>query len=216
MRIIITIFGLILTFLTYGQEKSDTIKIIAKLVLPGVGSRIQIAEYKLIKTINGTVTNDTIKVGYYFYNEYENSPDTALLTLISYTGNTKIKDYYIFPDYNAKKGIEKVKISEVEFEYWEACETGKGECKPLNFTRKSKNKKWFLLMPCGGTETTVTLSKRQGMPKENEIIQKCQITHSGCPPVFDLTNLEDGKYFAYMLSCGLGGQIEINIKTESE
>ena len=218
MRIIITIFGLILTFLTYGQEKNDTIKIIGKLVSPGVGSKIHIAEYKIIKTIKGTVTNDTIKVGYYFYlyNEYENSPDTALLTLTTYTGKTKIKDYYIFPDYNAKKGIEKVKISRVEFEYWEGCETGKGECKPLNFIRKSKKEKWFLIMPCGGTATTVTLSKQQGIPKENEINQKCEITHSECPPVFELTNLEDGKYYAYMLSCGLGGQIEINIKTEKE
>jgi len=202
--------------LTYGQEKNDTIKVIAKLVSPGVGSKIHISEYKIIKTIKGTVTNDTIKVGYYFYNEYENSPDTALLTLTTYTGKTKIKDYYIFPDYNAKKGIEKVKISKVEFEYWEGCETGEGECKSLNFTRKSKKEKWFLLMPCGGTATTVTLSKQQGIPKENEINQKCEITHSECPPVFEFTNLEDGKYYAYMLSCGLGGQIEINIKTESE
>jgi len=60
--------GLLFTFLTYGQENADTIKVIAKLVSPGQGSKIQIAEYKIIKIIKGTITNDTIKVGYYFCN----------------------------------------------------------------------------------------------------------------------------------------------------
>ena len=216
MRIIIIIFGLFFTHLIYGQAKNDTIKVIAKLVTQGQGSKIHIAKYKVIKTIKGKVTNDTIQVGYYFYNEYKNAPDTALLTLTTYTGNTKTKDYYIFPNYNAKEGIENVKISFVDFDYWEGCETGKGECKPLNFTRKAYNEKWFLILPYGGTATTVTLSKQQGINKGNEIIQKSEISHSECPPVFELTNLKDGKYYAYMLSCGLGGQIEINIKTKTE
>jgi len=216
MRIIIVIFGLFFTHLIYGQAKNDTIKVIAELVTQGQGSKIHIAKYKVIKTIKGKVTNDTIQVGYYFYNEYKNAPDTALLTLTTYTGNTKTKDYYIFPNYNAKEGIENVKISFVDFDYWKGCETGKGECKPLNFTRKANNEKWFLILPCGGTATTVTLSKQQGINKGNEIIQKSEISHSECPPVFELTNLKDGKYYAYMLSCGLGGQIEINIKTKTE
>jgi hypothetical protein len=113
-----------------------------------------------------------------------------------------------------KKGIEKVKISYVDFDYWEGCETGKGECKPLTFIRSSNDENWFLFMPCGGTATTVTLSKQTGIPKENEAIQKCEISYSDCPPIFDLTNLKDGKYFAYMLACGLGGQIEINLTTK--
>ena len=207
-------FGLLFTFLTYGQANNDTIKVIAKLVSSGQGSKIYIAEYYVIKTMKGEVTNDTIQVGYYFYNEYKNVPDTAFLTLTSYTGSASTKDYYIFPDYNAKKGIEKVIISTVDFDYWEGCETGKGECKPLTFTRKSKSENWFLFMPCGGTATTVTLSKQKGIPQENETIQKTEITHSECPPTFNFTNLADGKYYAYMLACGLGGQIEINLKTE--
>ena len=139
MKLTLTIFGLLLTFLTYGQANNDTIKVIAKLVSPGQGSKIYIAEYKVIKVVKGTLTNDTIKVGYYFYNEYQNAPDTALLNLTTYTGDTKTTDYYIFPDYDAKKGIEKVKISYVDFDYWEGCETGKGECKPLTFIRDSKD-----------------------------------------------------------------------------
>jgi hypothetical protein len=209
MKFTLTIILTLFTFLTYGQANNDTIKVIAKLISPGQGSKIYIAEYKVIKVVKGTLTNDTIKVGYYFYNEYQNSPDTALLNLTTYTGNTKTTDYYIFPDYDAKKGIEKVKISFVDFDYWEGCETGKGECKPLTFTRSSKDENWFLFMPCGGTATTVTLTAfGQKIP-----IQKISIGHSECPPIFDLTNLTDGKYFAYMLACGLGGQIEINLTT---
>ena len=215
MRILIVIFGLFFAHLLYGQAKSDTIKVIAELVTQRQGNGIQIAKFKVIKTIKGKVTNDTIQVGYYFDNEHKISQDTALLTLTTYTGNTNTKDYYIFPDHNAKKGIENVKISIVDFDYWQGCETGKGECKPLTFTRKVKDEKWFLILPCGGTATTVTLSKQQGINKVNEVIKKIEILHSDCPPVIELTNLKDGKYYANMLSCGLGGQIEINIETKS-
>ena len=142
--------------------------------------------------------------------------DTALLNLITYTGDTKTTNYFIFSDYDAKNGIEKVKLSFVEFDDWERCETGKGECNPLTITRSSANEKWYLIMPCGGTATTVTLSTQQGIPKGNDIIQKEEVLHSGCPLIFELTNLKDGKYFAYMLACGLGRQIGINITTEKE
>jgi len=212
MKIILIIGGLLLTFLTFGQAKNDTIKVIAKLIAPGQGDKIHIADYKVIKVIKGELSNDTIKVGYYFYNEYPNSPDTAILNLTTYIGNTKTKDYYIFHDYNAKLGIERVRISAVDFEYWEGCETGKGKCKPLTFTRISKKENWFLIMPCGGTSTSVTLTASG----QSNPIQKTDLRHFECPPVFELTNLPDGKYFANMLACGLGGSIEINITTEKK
>ncbi|MEL6699536.1 MAG: hypothetical protein AAFP89_25075 [Bacteroidota bacterium] len=216
MKGLFTILGLLFSTLTYGQAGNDTIQVIAKLVTPGQGSKIYIAEYKVIKILKGTVTNDTIKAGYYFYKEYQNAPDTALLNLTTYAGDTKTTDYYLFPEYDAKKGIEKIKSSYVDFDYWEGCETGKGKCNPLTLTRNSTDKNWYLIMPCGGTETSVTLSKQQGIPEENDIIRKEKISSSECPPIFELTNLKDGKYFAYMLACGLGGQIEINIRTEKE
>jgi hypothetical protein len=212
MKFIMIICGLILTFLTFGQANNDTIKVIAKLISPGIGDKIDIAEYKVIKVVKGKLTNDTIKVGYYFYNEYPNSPDTALLNLTTYTGSTITKDYYIFLDYNAKIGIEKVKLSTVDFDYWEGCETGKGDCKPLTFTRISNIENWFLIMPCSGTSTSITLTESG----QNCPIQKTSVGYSECPPIFDLTKMTDGKYFAYMLGCGLGGKIEINIRTEKK
>jgi len=207
--IILTLF----TFLTYGQAKNDRLQFIAKLISPGQGSKIHIAKYKVIRVVKGTLTNDTIHVGYYFYNEYPNAPDTVLLNLTTYAGITRMTDYYLFPDYDSKKGIKKVSISTVDFGYWKSCQTGKGKCKPLNFIRDAKDQNWFLFMPCGGAATTVTLSQQPGIPKANETIQKCALSHSQCPPFFDLTNLKDGKYFAYMLADGLGGQIEMNLKT---
>ena len=106
MKVILAILGTLLTCLAYGQANNDTIRVIAKLIRPGEGSKIWIAEYKVLKVLKGSLTNDTIKVGYYFYNDYPDAPDTALLNLTTYTGGTKTTDYYIFPDYDAKKGIE--------------------------------------------------------------------------------------------------------------
>ena len=67
-------------------------------------------------------------------------------------------------------------------------------------------------MPCGGTSTSVTLTASG----QSNPIQKTDVRNFECPPVFELTNLSDGKYFANMLACGLGGSIEINITTEKK
>jgi hypothetical protein len=48
-------------------------------------------------------------VGYYFYKEPKFFPDTAILTLTTYTGGTITKDYYIFPEYDATKGIKEIR-----------------------------------------------------------------------------------------------------------
>ena len=63
MKFTLTIILTLLTFLTYGQTNNDTIQVIAKLISPGQGSKIYLAEYKVIKVVKGNLTNDTIKVG---------------------------------------------------------------------------------------------------------------------------------------------------------
>lgn len=70
----------------------------------------------------------------------------------------------------------------------------------------------MLIMPCGGTYTTVHLTKKGQV----EPIKKLNIGHDECPPSFDLTGLEDGEYEAYMWACGLGGPIKFNLKTKNE
>lgn len=110
-------------------------------------------------------------------------------------------------------GKENSIVSTIEFDYWKACETGEKECKPLTFSRTFKAEKWVLVLPCGGTNTSVYLSQVEGIPNEEDIIQRMDVSYSECPPVFELTNLADGKYYAYILACGLGGQVEINLET---
>ena len=211
--VILTISLLTLALVSCGQTtKSKSakteFKALAKLVSVGEGSKIYIAEYKIIKDFTDTTFADTIKVGYYFYKDNTLQFDTVFLTLTKYEGQTKVENYFICPDYDAKLGIQKAKVNYVDFDYWEGCETGKGECKPLNFTRTKEEKNWFLIMPCGGTETSMTVSS-----SDNYFLQTQNIFHDKCPPFLNLTDLKDGKYFANMLACGLGGSVEFNLKT---
>ncbi len=216
MKRALTFIGILLPVFLYGRTDNDSVQVIAKLLFPGQGSKIYVAEYEIIKLIEGTEPRDTIEVAYYFYKKYESAPDTALLHLLKSPNATVGNSYYTFPDYDAKKGIEKVELSCVDFDYWEACETGIGECKPLTFSRKNPKDNWFLILPCGGIFSTYILSEQQGVPNASQIIQQVEVAHSDCPPVFELTNLKDGRYYATIISCGLGGQIEFNIRTEEE
>ena len=208
-----TILLLTLALVLCGQstkiKNSKTeFKALAKLVSSGEGSKIHIAKYKIIKDFADTIFADTINVGYYFYKNNTQLFDTALLTLTKYEGQTKVENYFICPDYDAKLGIQKAKVNFIDFDYWENCETGKGKCKPLNFTRSIDEKNWFLIMPCGGTETKVIVSS-----SDKTFSQEQHLFGVSCPPYLDLTNLKDGKYFAQMMACGLGGQVEFNLTT---
>ena len=183
-------------------------KALAKLVSGGEGSKIYIAKYKIIKDFTDTTFADTINVGYYFYKDNTQQFDTVLLTLRKYEGQTKTENYFICPDYDAKLGIQKANIKFIDFDYWERCETGKGECKPLTFTRAKDEKNSYLIMPCGGTETSITVSS-----SDKTFSQEQHLFHDKCPPFLALTDLKDGKYFANMVACGLGGQVEFNLTT---
>lgn len=196
-----------------GQIKKEKVsatefKALAKLISGGEGSKIHIAKYKIIKDFTDTTFADTINVGYYFYKDNAEQFDTVLLTLRKYEGQTQIESYFICPDYDAKLGIQKAKVNFIYSDYWEGCETGKGKCNPLSFTRTKDEKNWYLIMPCGGTETSVNISS-----SDNFFSQQQHLFHDKCPPFLALTDLKDGKYLANMLACGLGGSIEFNLTT---
>ena len=210
---ILTIFTLALALVSCGQTtKSKSLKTefraLAKLVSSGEGSKIYIAKYKIIKDFTDSTFADTINVGYYFYKDNTQQFDTVLLTLTKYEGQTKVENYFICPDYDARIGIQKAKVNFIDFDYWESCETGKGKCIPLNFRRTKDEKNWYLIMPCGGTETNVKVSS-----SDKTFSQQQHLFHDKCPPFLELTNLKDGKYFAQMIACGLGGQVEFNLTT---
>lgn len=96
----------------------------------------------------------------------------------------------------------------VDRDYWEGCETGEGICEPLTFERNSINDSIELVMPCGGTFTTVHLTYN------DETIETVEVDAMDCPPKFDLTGMKDGEYGAYMQACGLGGPIKFRIITK--
>ncbi|MDH7447629.1 hypothetical protein [Aquimarina sp. 2201CG14-23] len=117
MKLMFTTLAFIFGHSIYGQVPNDTIKVIAKQIASGIGSKVHIAPYKVLKTIKGNLTNyDTIQVGYYFYNEREHMTDTILLKILPYDGVTEMKNYYIFPEYNMKKGI-----TAIDTDFWNAC-----------------------------------------------------------------------------------------------
>ena len=212
LKNILTILFLGFTLTSCGQTqttdlKNDSYKVLAKLISFEGGDKVHFAKFKTIKNLSDSlVVNDTIIVGYYNYKEPDENIDNVLLTIKKYDGQTSMKNYFICPDYDGKTNIQKVKIDYIDFEYWEGCETGKGDCKPLIFSRTDKEKKWFLIMPCGGTETAITISG-QNFNKE------LHLNHDNCPPYLDLSNLTDGKYSANMRACGLGGTVTFNLTT---
>ncbi len=192
----------------FGQKAPDTLRILAQKVEAGEGSKIYIAKYNVLKVLEGSLDARTISVGYAEYKGINHDSEPVLLTLLKYEGRTSIKNYYHYPNYNALEGAEKVNLLNIDQTYWEGCETGKGACEPLTFYRDLKLKKTFLLMPCGGTVTDISLSNEDGVSLKNTWWA------NNCPPMFDLTGLGDGAYSAYMLACGLGGGVTFRLKTK--
>ena len=86
-------------------EQTDTIKIIGQLITEGVGSKIYIAQFKVLKVLQGKMPHDSIQVGYYFYTIDSILPTKSELTLLKYQGDSKMDNYFIFPNYNAKLGL---------------------------------------------------------------------------------------------------------------
>lgn len=92
---------------------------------------------------------------------------------------------------------------------WEACEKGIAECEHVVIERKAREDTVLFVMPCAGTITTVMLTK----VGEQEVLERLTVNRTECPPVFELTGLPNGHYSAQMFGCGLGGKIEIFLKT---
>lgn len=212
LKNILTILFLGLTLTSCRQtkqtdSKNGSYKVLAKLISFEGGDKIHFAKFKIIKNLSDSlVVNDTIIVGYYNYKEPDENIDNVLMTIEKYDDQTLMKNYFICPEYDGKNNIQKAKIEYIDFDYWEGCETGKGDCKPLAFSRTEKEKNWFLIMPCGGTETAIEISG-------NNFSKEIHLLHDNCPPYLELTRLKDGQYSANMMACGLGGTVTFNLTT---
>lgn len=200
MKFAFAICALLFYAMTFAQDA--TLKIIAKRISPPTGDKVIVADYRVLKVLQGLASNTVIKAGYTI--PHPDAPETAVITLEP----TNLKDYYTFPDFDASKNTDPVRVDSVDRNYWEGCETGMGDCRPLALSRNTATERWWLMVPCGGTFTTVRLHDENG-----KTLKELNIDHSQCPPVLDLTGLPDGKYYASMVSSGLGGKIEIHLKT---
>jgi hypothetical protein len=111
----------------------------------------------------------------------------------------------------------------VEFQYMENCEMGKGDCHPIQLTRRSIGDTITVTYPNGGTQTDVYLyvadsafmKWMNGTPKDRPklLLHVGKFLGQG-NPVFDLTGLPDGKYISHMVSCNVGGFLQLVIQTK--
>ncbi len=113
---------------------------------------------------------------------------------------------------------EKFREINVPAEYIEACETGEGECLPIIIQRKTTNEKIKLVMPMGGTFTSIYLydAPYNLDEKANPLLEGTYYFQDKERPVFNLTEIKDGRYVVHMLACGLGGFFSIELKTETK
>jgi hypothetical protein len=210
LTLIITAISLSLLACIKTKPFSNTnFQALAKFISFEGGDKVHLAKFQIIKSFSDSLLPyDTILVAYHGNKLEEIKLEYALLTLTRDKENPSLKNYFTCPEYNHKLGIAKAKVDFIDFEYWEACETGV-DCRPLTFTRPPTNKYWFLIMPCGGTQTDITIS---GSVFDKEI----HLPVNNCPPHLDLSDLDNGQYTANMIACGLGGSVIFNLKSDKE
>lgn len=122
-------------------------------------------------------------------------------------------------------GNKPVVVYTVTDSYMEGCETGKGNCKPIVLTRHSLQDSIRVVFPSGGTQSDVYLYAAdtaftkwmKGGPSDQPQPLRHDRKFAGQgQPILDLTGLADGKYFPHMLSCNVGGFLEVAIVTDGK
>ncbi|MBI3519851.1 MAG: hypothetical protein HY062_10900 [Bacteroidetes bacterium] len=103
----------------------------------------------------------------------------------------------------------KVIVQTLDFDYLEGCETGKGDCKPIEIVRQTKQDSVLLVFPSGGTFSDVYLRAKDLKTDLHD-----QKKAGQGKPQLNMTGLADGEYSANIISCGLGGSCLIRLKTK--
>ena len=85
-------------------KKQDTIKVVAQLIKKREENNLQMADYLVLKTLQGNVTNDTISVFYNSCQAPENVSGNSLLTLLEFDVALGIDNKYYFPEYDGLHG----------------------------------------------------------------------------------------------------------------
>lgn len=121
-----------------------------------------------------------------------------ILTTLTSCGQTKLN--------------KTVVMQALDFAYLEGCETGKGDCKPIEIVRQSRKDSVLLIFPSGGTQSDVYLHSAKDKSFE---LHDQRFSGQG-KPTLNLTNLDDGEYSANIISCGLGGSCLVRLKTKHQ
>ncbi len=103
-------------------------------------------------------------------------------------------------------------VKTLDFDYLEGCETGKGNCKPIEIFRQNKQDSVLLVFQSGGTQSDVYLHSAKN---KNFVLHDKKVSGLG-KPTLNLTNLDDGEYTANIISCGLGGSCLVRLKTKRQ
>lgn len=101
-------------------------------------------------------------------------------------------------------------VRNLDIEYLEGCETGKGDCSAVEIVRHSLADSVMLVFPKGGTETEVYLSATSG----DEVYLSNKKFAGEEKPQLSLGKLKDGEYKAGIRSCGLGAVFKLKLRTE--
>lgn len=112
---------------------------------------------------------------------------------------------------NSYQGKKKF-VYELSYDYWDTCGIGPNNCTSLSFVRNKLGDRIEAVLPCGGTSTRIFLFKDS---IQNGLIEQT-FNYDECPPIFDLTKLEDGRYGFFMLACNLGGGISFHLESKEQ
>ena len=209
MKNILLLLTCFLSTSSNAQSERDTIEVLAKYINSIPGYNYNYGTYQVICIVSGHLNERVIYPAYIPNLEFVEKQDTVLLKMVCNFDQTKPVMYYNFPNYDAKNNIKKVKTFVIDHDFLEGCETGQGFCDPKTFTRDFAGQKAFIIMPCGGSFSTVQLHHKS-TPSP---IQELSVKINECPPFFDVSALEDGEYSASMMSCGLGGGFKLQLKS---
>lgn len=111
--------------------------------------------------------------------------------------------------------------SEVQLEQLAACETGQGNCLPIEVKRQSKDAKTTVRFLISTRNMQMQLFD-SSYPKQMEVVRDEPIKpiidnyiEEDGYPIIDLTSLPDGKYYVHIIGEAVGGIFELNLKTKN-
>ena len=119
---------------------------------------------------------------------------------------------------------KRIQVINVHKKQIKGCETGEGNCLPINVSRSKISDSILICFPAQGKETAIYLydsamctAIKAGLNVISQtypLAKRSQFRHD--QPCLDLSHLKDGKYYAHILGDGYGGLYQINLTTNNQ